>query len=628
MNKLRIFFAFALAGCVMAGCRSQIDFDNIDGQAEVGVGVVLPVGSISFTIKDLLPTNSDIYFDSLGVDGIQKGVLVLKAHKRITRTYHDLDLSQYVTSKTFNLPVHEKLAGYMLPGDLIPGTGTTVPVEFPVTLTLSDINTDESFERLDSARIDSACFSSTISLSNFDDLKWEYIESIDIDLGDRFRCSNGKIARVYTKGEQGNFGQTIPMNLYNFTLQLMKNTNLDPYNPSDYIKYQTNNVYNQCELKLVFNINIPTGKTVHVPDDAAINYGLGVQFINYTAIWGMFNPSDQMRDAGQVAIGDLFGNLGVLSNAELPFADPRINIDIATTIAGSVTLYADSLYTLDKNGQRHDATFNGLTTMEKSWQKGQYLDPYTSQIGDSTTNMKLLFDKDDQRGRIDRLFAHTPQTIVYGWHLNFDAHKTPQIRICRNTDISLKTEAVLPMVFNQGIKVASTDTIRDIDMSQANIDSLLNDVQFVDSLKATDLKLFLTIENTIPLMMKAKFRCLDKNRNEIMIEDANGNMVPLQLFENDTLIIEPPHMDYVGAQWVATPTQQAVLATVNKKMLDQLPNIKSIEYSIWIDDESLAYAYQAGNFNVKITEDGRIKLHIGLTAQVDAILNFTGGNKK
>ena len=630
MNKLRIFFAFALAGCVMAGCKSQIDFDNIDGQAEVDMGVVLPVGSISFTIKDLLPTSADIYFDSLGDKGpdkLERGVLVLKAHKEMTRPYHDLDLSKYITEKQFSLPVGEKLSGYMLPGNLIPGTGVTMPIEFDVNLKLTDINTDEAFERLDSALIDSASFSSNIGLSNFDDLKWEYIESIDIDLGDRFIRKGGPVARVYTKGDPGDFGQTIPMKIYNFTLQMMKNTNLDPNKQSDKNKYRANNVYNECNLKITFNINIPSGTTIHVPDNAAITYGLGVQFINYTAIWGMFDASDQMRDQDLIELGDLFGGIGFLSDAELPFADPRIKVNIITTVAGAITLYADSLYTIDRDGSRHDATFKGLRSRKVSWQNGEFLDPYSSQIGDSTSNLNILFDKDPERGCVDKLFARTPKSLGYGWHILFDDNETPQIRICRNTNIRMESEAVLPMVFNEGVKVVMKDTIRDIDLSQANIDSLLNDVDLVDTLKATDLKLFLTLENTIPLTMKAKFRCFDKDGKEIMVEDENGNLKPLQLFEKDTVIINPPQMTYANATWVATPTKQAVLATVDKKMLNQLPKIKSIEYSVWIDDESLDYAYKSGNFNVKITDDAKVKVHIGLTAHVDAILNFTGGNK-
>lgn len=615
MNKIRILLALPLLGFALSGCRSAIDFENVDGQAEVNVGVVLPIGSIKFTVKDLLPTSADIYFDSVE----NKGVLTLKAHRELDRPYHDIDLSQYITTKQFNLPVYDQLSSMMLTPNTIYGDGEVHTISFPMGLTLEGINKDNSWERLDSAVIDSARFNSAIGVSNFNDLKWEYIEGIDLHLGGHFYHVPGNKASIYSKGQAGDFGQNIPIDLKNFTLCMMIKPNLDP--ESDFYAYR-DNVYDTCLFQIDFKIRIPLGEAITVPNNAAITYDLGVQFIDYTAIWGMFEATDQMRDEDTIPMTDLFGGLGFIDDANLPFADPRINVDIITTVAGALVLNADYLFTTDNDNVKHSAEFNGQLFYEKNFVKGEYLDPIRSEIGDSTTNMHLRFDKDPAFGRIDRLFAKTPKELAYKWHLNFNFQKTPQIRITNNTKIRLKADAVLPMIFNQGVKVVATDTIKDIDLSQANIDSLIRDVNVVDTLKATDLKLFLTMYNTIPLTVKAKFRCLDAGGNEIMVKDEQGAMVPMQLFEKDTIIIDPPQMNYSSATWIPTPSQQTVLATVNKKMLDRMPDIKSIEYTLWIDDQALDYAYKQGNFNVKITDDAAVKLHIGLTARVEAIFNF------
>lgn len=618
MNKFRIFFTFALAGCVLAGCRSKIDFDNVDGQAEVSMGVVLPVGSIDFTIKDLLPTSADIYFDSVE----NKGVLTLKAHREMDRIYHNIDLSQYITSTTFSLPVHDQLAGMMATPNTIYGDGQVHTLSFPLLLTLEGINKNNTWERLDSAIIDSALFNSSFTLQNFDDLQWDYIESIDLNLGTHFYHIPGNKAHIYSKGDGGNFGQNLPIDIRNFTLCMMKNPNLNP--ESDFYAYK-DNVVDTCQFHIDFQLRIPTGQAITVPDDAAISYALSVQFIEYTALWGMFEATNQMRDEDTIPMIDLFAGLDFLSEANLPFADPRINVDIVTTVAGALVLNADYLVATDGDGVDHYASFDGSKEGEFNFKKGEYLDPIKSQIGDSTTNMHLRFDKDPAFGRIDQLFAKTPKQLAYKWHLNFNFQKTPQIRICNNTTIRLKADAVLPMIFNEGVKVVASDTIKDVDLSQANLDSLLNDVDVVDTLKATNLMLFLTAESTIPLSVKALFRCLDENGNEIMVEDESGTLKPLQLFDQDTIIINPPKMTYSNATWIPTPSKQTILAAVDKKMLDRMPDIKAIEYSLWIDDKALDYAYKQGNFNVKITEDAKVKLHIGVSAEVDAILNFAGG---
>ena len=622
MNKLRIFFAFALAGCVLAGCHSDIDLDNVDGQAEVGMGVVLPVGSISFTIKDLLPTNANIYFDSLD----NKGVLTLKANKELERAYHQIDLSEYVEAKNITLNMHDKMqdAGMLAFGNTIPGTGEAFTVKFPINFKLDGINSDNSWERLDSALIDSALFTSIFNIENFDDLKWEYIERIDLNLGTRFKCNGSNLMNIYTKGQPGGYGQTLPLDVKDFTLCMMKDPDLDP--KSDWAAYK-DNVFDTCKFNIAFKFRIPVGQSVTVNDNSVIKYNLGVKFIDYTAIWGMFDASNQMQDQNSIALDNLFGDIGFLQDANLPFAEPSIKVDIVTQVAGALVLSADYLYTVDSKGQRTYAEFDGSRLYERNFKTDEYLDPITSAIGDSTTNMKLLFDKDPQRGRIDRLFATTPDSLSYKWRLGFNFQKTPQIRITNNSNIRLKSEAVLPMIFHKGVKVVATDTIRDIDLSQANIDSLLNDVKMVDSLKATDLKLFLKANSTIPLTVKAKFRFLDGNGNEIMVKDSTGAMVKFQLFDKDTVLIAPPQMTYANGVWNTTPTESVIMAGVNKEKLSHMPEIKGIEYSLWIDDEALDYAYKQGNFNVKLTEDAAVKLHIGLTAYVDAILNFTGGKE-
>ncbi len=69
-----------------------------------------------------------------------------------------------------------------------------------------------------------------------------------------------------------------------------------------------------------------------------------------------------------------------------------------------------------------------------------------------------------------------------------------------------------------------------------------------------------------------------------------------------------------------------IIAKLSKQQLDLLPKVKSIVYSAVIDDASLQKAYANGMNNVKITADEGLTLHIGLTAHVDAILNFSDNN--
>ena len=68
-----------------------------------------------------------------------------------------------------------------------------------------------------------------------------------------------------------------------------------------------------------------------------------------------------------------------------------------------------------------------------------------------------------------------------------------------------------------------------------------------------------------------------------------------------------------------------MIAELDKEHLDMFPQIKKIVYKAILDDQTLDYAYKQGNFNVKLTEDNDVTIKVGLTANVEAVLNF---NKK
>ena len=220
-----------------------------------------------------------------------------------------------------------------------------------------------------------------------------------------------------------------------------------------------------------------------------------------------------------------------------------------------------------------------------------------------------------------------PQLLSYNFNIDFDWQKTPQIRVTQNTNMRVEAEATLPMMFNQGTKIAYTDTLKNVNLSKVDLDSMLNDVEIIDTLKLANIKLLLLTESTIPLQIKALFRCYDKNGN--IIKDPEDPSKPLTLFESDTLRINPPKFVYANGVWnISEANKTNVVASISKKQLDVFPEIDHIMYSLWVDDESLKYAFEQGAFNVKITGDSGIKMQIGLTGHVDAVLNLNGNKDK
>jgi hypothetical protein len=233
--------------------------------------------------------------------------------------------------------------------------------------------------------------------------------------------------------------------------------------------------------------------------------------------------------------------------------------------------------------------------------------------------MHILFDKDPERGHIDNLLSIRPDKVGYKFSVNFNQQETPQIRITDNTSIRVDAICNLPMIFNQGVSLAYSDTITGIDLSMLDLDSILSGVEILDTLEEASAKLVIKIENSIPLQFKGVFTCLDENNNVIIDPKTNN---PLLITENDTIVIGAPTYEFTDHTWRATALESVEVVNVDRADLETLRKIKNIVYTVSLDDESLAYAYEQGLFNVKLTEDNHLRIKLAVGANVEGVLKL------
>lgn len=616
--------AIVLLGSVLMACHSDINLDNLDTTSELQLGMALPVGSVHAYIGDFVGYVPGMYVDS----SQNRGVITWKGTFPIERKFHadSLDLSQMVSDATLNLNVYEHLPAtmYIQEGQKrrVTGTGQPVTLPFEMPITLKGINKDDNKDRLDSALIETANFISVIKQKNNLPLKWEWIDKVTLELGEQINRPTGNTMVVYTKGDKNDYGEEIQTTIDQFTICLMKNRHLDP--KTQYDQYR-GNVIDSCKFYINFTFIIPDGEIVDIPEDAGFEYALKVQFIKYKAIWGKFIHSNDMYDEDEIDLSEYgWDKLDFIRHSNVPFSDPRVDMRVVTRIAGAMVLTGDYLYTKDANDQPHYATFDEAETVhrrEVNFTEEQCLDPITSEIGDSTKNMVVVFDKHWSQGHIDKLFANMPQKLGYKFNVDFNYQKTPQIRITPDTRVRIEAVTTLPLMFNRGLKIEYADTLRDISLKQFDIDSLLGQVKFVDTIKTSDVFAVVKAKNNIPVHLKAFMRCLDENYNIIMDPDSLGK--PLTLFQTDTISLDPPTYAYSGGNWNRTaPGETVIYAAMNKQKLNVLTKVKNIAYYVFIDDKALQYAFDRGLFNVKITDDCDLTLTIGLTANVDAIMDF------
>ena len=175
------------------------------------------------------------------------------------------------------------------------------------------------------------------------------------------------------------------------------------------------------------------------------------------------------------------------------------------------------------------------------------------------------------------------------------------------------------MILNEGVSLGYTDRIKGIDLSMLDLDSLLKDVEMIDTLEEASAKLVIKFENSIPLQFKGVLTCLDENGNIIIDPKTNE---PLIITENDTIMIAAPEFKKEGHEWNATPQESVEVVEVDRDDLETLRQIKTIAFHVWMDDESLKQAYEDGLNNIKLMDDNYLKVKIAVGASVEGVLNL------
>ena len=598
-------------GLLMHSCDAGVDLNNIDTSVKVKANVATPIGSLHATLGDFIGDGTWGIF-------VENGVLTFKDTFSIERDYHKLDLSKYISKTTLKMNVYEALGG----NGTIYGDGSTIALNFPLTLKLDGINDDQYYQRLDSAYITNASFISNITKVNGLPLEWDWIDRVTIDMDPAFfHRPAGNLITVYERGKAGGYGKDMEINVDEFSLNLMKDRH-----PDHYQKYW-NNVVDSCKFTITVYVTIPQNEVVQMPANAGFQYNLGVKFIDYSAVWGMFEASKDMAGEDEIVIADAWGAWKDLRSAKLPFSEPRVDLHITTQIAGALKLTGDYLYVKDGNGNPIYATFdeNGNHTLYKTFNKDEYL-PLDSEIGDSVT-MSIWFDKSIDHGHIDRLFSVHPEELGYKFSINFDAVETPQIRITDNTSLRVDAACTLPLVFNEGVMFDYSDTVGEIDLSMLDLDSLLAGVPLLDTLEQASAVLALTFTNDIPFQIKGIFTCLDADGN-VVIDPKTEK--PFWITGNDTVLIpSPEYTDTdLALNWTPKPVNHVETIRVDREDLKTLQKVKNIIFYASIDDKALSDIFAQGDFTTKLTDKEGLRIKIAVGANIEAILKLDLGNEQ
>lgn len=618
-SYLHVFSVLTTALVLLAGCRSEIQLDKIDPTIEAQMKLALPIGSISAKVSDFLGTSdsAEFYIDTLNGKGVVTYHRTMTYEKELT----DFDIKSKIGSKTYYVNIYDMLKnakcddGQGHEAQLMDANGDIdVPagykysnqLDFEVPLIIDGVNKAGTEQRVDSARFDNADFFVKVTRNNFDDLQWDWIDTIKVDLTEQIKYTPSQMMVVYKRGDNATWGAKLAAKLQNIVLDMMKNHNLAP---------SSSNVYNNIPFNVYVKYTIPGGTHAHVNQTSGLDCEFGTDRLDVNAVWGWF--SDGLVPYSQ-DIKISYDPFTFLNGARLPLSNPIIDAHMRTKIAGNLLLEAE-IYTTDSAGNKHHATWDGEEKMHKVFTEADgCINPITSSINDES-NISIHFDGDPANGDIDNLLTEMPRAIYYSVSAGFDKVSTPQVRVAGDVYVKADATAKVPIDFHKGIKIDYSDTIKGIKLEEASIDSLLKEVNWVDTLKTTNVHVYATIYNGIPLDVKGTFYCLDENNNKIM--DPNNPSEVWSIFP-DTLNLAGGTYD-TGTREV-TPAKSLAIAEMTKERLDLFPKIKSIVYYAYVVDDCVKDA----TFGAQINGTNNVKVTLGLTADIDAIINLANVNVK
>ena len=570
VNELSLVVFLA---CALLACDPKIDFDNIDPSVKTEMGIALPVGEFGITLGDLIPTNEGM----LSVN--ENGVYQLSAGFDFSQTIDDIDVSQYAATTEKTLFISESLNN--LPAIAGP---LTLPLEFELKMGMDGVNQTLQDERIDSMRLTSATLIADIQ-QNFG-LSANNIQKAELILSDDFhRAAGNTIVLPFTS-----FNTPTNITLDNFSINFVK----DPTLPAS-----DDNVKDTITLTLRLTVNLAAGEMITLNTDSKFTVNVTVRINDYEAVYGRLVSNTEVGIQDCLELSEMWEGFSNLQNFHLNLYDPTISFDLTTSIGTPIRFHLTEFKSENQDGTEvRYAQFNGSNEYEVSLPNYvKVTDSY-----DQTATNTIVFNREN--GNIGRLFEISPYRFCYNLGFIPEARNgSDQQRIVKGRNFFQATvKMTLPFAFDEGVSLEYKDTLP-VDFSAVNLDSLLEEVEFIDNVEIRQLHLLLGLQNTLPFDVDASFAFLNANQQDLDIRPTEDGAIH---------IAGPKEYGSNGP----IPGVGNTELVVNDEMVDKLKDVRYLVFNISAKDP------QSNLYPLALEPENGFEIKIALTAYVSAYMNL------
>ena len=575
VNELSLVVFLA---CALLACDPKIDFDNIDPSVKTEMGIALPVGEFGITLGDLIPTNEGV----LSVN--EQGVYQLSAGFDFSQTIDDIDVSQYAATTEKTLFISEKF--HNLPAIVGP---LTLPLEFELKMGMDGVNQTLQDERIDSMRLTSATLIANID-QNFG-LSANHIQKAELILSDDFhRAAGNTIDLPFTS-----FNTPTNITLDNFSINFVK----DPTLPAS-----DDNVKDTITLTLRLTVNLAAGEMITLNTNSKFTVNVTVRINDYEAVYGRLVSNTEVGIQDCLELSEMWEGFSNLQNFHLNLYDPTIAFDLTTSIGTPIRFHLTEFKSENQDGTEvRYAQFNGSNEYEVSLPNYvKVTDSY-----DQTATNTIVFNREN--GNIGRLFEISPYRFCYNLGFIPEARNgSDQQRIVKGRNFFQATaKMTLPFSFDEGVSLEYKDTLP-VDFSTVNLDSLLEEVEFIDNVEIRQLHLVLGLQNTLPFDVDASFAFLNANQQDLDIRPTEDGAIH---------IAGPKEYGSNGP----IPGVGNTELVVNDEMVDKLKDVRYLVFNISAKDP------QSNLYPLTLEPENGLKIKIALTADVAAYMNLIFAEK-
>lgn len=615
----RIIYSLLAVSMTLVSCVTRMNLEDIDLRAEVKTGVGVPVATVTAKLGQILQFDSlsgqtnkvaQLYFkmpgDNTQPDDIADYTLFFRDTFAIERSFHTININSYRGTSLTNMNIAQQM-GITASSYTIPA-GTSLTLMFPLVVNIDSINDDINTERVDSILVDTASyiskFTTDFGLTDAD------VQKVELVYPSNITDFNG--VAMPDQPLDIHVGQDCEIPMYNIAISMKQ----DPTKPG----WESGNSLKQMTFNVRFTLK--TSQPLTISQTSHIDYQFDVQYLSYKAVWGYFDPSKYMRFNEEYNLDELWSGWQSLRNLKMRLSKPFLKLIVEHSIAANLDVNIHSLYTNENaTSVRHYALFGtGTGDTTTVWHMTNYADPITSEIGTRATNEVTYYytghNPNEHEGDLDRLFDQRPNII--GFNIDITTHdgRNAVYRLDKNPYIHVSAVATVPFIVNEGSELSYSDTI-DLDLSKYSYDSIIGDVEWLDTLKEANVKLYIKAKNGIPFAIDAEYQFLDKNLNvvDMNVVSNDNNAVGHVLH-----ISAPTKFDNRGI--AIEPGTGIVIISVSAENWKRLQSIRHIRYEAKISGNPTTAA---------ITSDAELQLMIGIGANVDAIINteaFINKNKE